>query len=55
MNEMILAKMLAIVKELGTVTSVMWYDSGYTTVEGVTADGEKITVNLSVREVEENA
>ena len=55
MNEMTLAKMLSVVKELGTVKSAKWYDSGYMIVEGLTTDGKKITVSLSVMEVEENA
>lgn len=50
-----LCKLIGIGNEVGTVTSAMMYDSGFLTVEGVTPDGKKFNLNMTVREEEENA
>lgn len=55
MNEMILVKMLTVVKELGTVTSANWYGRDYVSVDGVTDEGKKISMSLHIsEEVTEN-
>lgn len=48
-RDMILVKMIGLAKEVGTVTSAMWYDDDYLTVDGTTEDGKKFSLNLSVK------
>lgn len=47
--------LLEFANQLGVVTEMLCYESGFCTVEGKTKDGKKFGITLSVKEEEENA
>ena len=50
----VLCRLIGLGNDIGTVTSAMMYDSGYLAVDGVTNDGKKFNLNLTVREETED-
>lgn len=50
----VLCRLIGLGNEIGTVTSAMMYDNGFITVDGVTKDGKKFNLNLTVREETED-
>mgnify|MGYP007115389157 CR=1 FL=1 len=48
-------RLIAAGNKLGTVTSAMMYDTGFMAIDGITTEGKKFTITLSVKEEEENA
>lgn len=49
----IFTALLCLAGGVGTVTSAGWYENGFMTADGVTADGKKFTVTLNIKEAED--
>lgn len=50
----ILVKLIGLGNEIGTVTSANMYDHGFMSVDGVTVNGRKFSITLSVSKEECN-
>lgn len=50
----IFQKLMDICLTLGTVTAAHMYDGEYMSVEGVSSEGKKISINLHIKEEEKN-
>lgn len=51
----ILCKMINLAKEVGAVDCAHMYDNRFLTIEGKTKDGNSFSLNLHIKEEEENA
>lgn len=45
----------AVCAQVGTVTSAMLYDSGFVAIDGITKEGKKFSITMSIKEEDKDA